>query len=585
MIVLLFISILAGMLTVLAPCTLTLLPVIVGGTAGGGSSMRRVLVVTAALGISVIMFTFLLKVSTVFFALPQVVWQLISGGVIILLGFAMLFPDFWERIPLIGKINQRSNIAIGAGYQKQSLVGDIAIGAALGPVFSTCSPTYFLILAEVLPRSLSEGVLYLLAYVVGLCGTLVAVAVVGQKMVERIGFASDPHGIFKRSIGVLFVILGFMIVFGYEKKAELFVAEHVYDVTRIELALLHRNETANRQETLSFSSSSAERLAAKSLRYQKAPEISNPSGYINTGGTPITIGAALGKKVVLIDFWTYSCINCIRTLPYLKAWDAAYRDQGLEIIGIHTPEFSFEHVQENVQSAVTRFGIQYPVVIDNEYGTWRAFQNRYWPHVFLIDVDGYIVYDHIGEGDDDRTEAAIKAALRERALVVGMPPIMETQEATINGAVEVDYQAIKSPETYFGSTRNSNLGNGMPGRVGVQQFSMPEGLKRDRLYLGGAWNITSEYAETTEKGSTITFLYDAKDVYFVASALDGARIRITRDGVVLGEVAGVDADTAGVVPISGQRLYHVIHGDAYGEHTLEIELIEGELRAYTFTFG
>ncbi len=582
---LLLISLLAGVLTVLAPCTLTLLPVIVGGTAGGAASLRRTLVVTLSLGVSVIVFTFLLKVSTVFLSLPEAIWRDISGGIIIALGLAMLFPTLWERIPLIGKINQRSNVAIGAGYRKQNIAGDLLVGAALGPVFSSCSPTYFLILAEVLPRSIGEGLVYLFAYVIGLCGTLLLAALLGQRFLERTGFAADPKGTLKRGVGVLFLILGLAIISGYDKKAELFFAEHVFDVTKIELALLLPQKSALAEDPLLVSSSTPERIAAKEKRYVRAPEIGKPSGFINTDGKEITIGELKGKKVVLVDFWTYSCINCIRTLPYLKSWNERYRDQGLEIIGVHTPEFAFEQVRSNVQDAVDRFGIRYPVVMDNEYGTWSAFQNHYWPHVFLIDIDGFVVYDHIGEGNDEETEDAIRSALKERARVLGETEhVVETPVSTTDTAA-IDYGSVKSPETYFGSARNAFLGNGTPGVSGTQVFSLPKRMKAHVLYLGGAWNVAQEYAATSERGAVISYTYEAKDVYMVASARDGAHLRVTLDGNTLEGVAGADANALGDVSVSGQRLYHLIQGASYGTHVLRIEVVEGTLEAYTFTFG
>src|SRR3989338_266338 len=157
----------------------------------------------------------------------------------------------------------------------------------------------------------------------------------------------------------------------------------------------------------------------KMKRYELAKEITTPDDFINTDSKPITIGEFVGKKVVLIDFWTYSCINCQRTTPYLNAWDEKYKDKGLVIIGIHTPEFEFEKDYNNVKAAVEKFGIQFPVVLDNDYSTWTAYRNQYWPRKYLIDIDGYIVYDHIGEGAYEETEKKIQEALSERMTILG----------------------------------------------------------------------------------------------------------------------------------------------------------------------
>lgn len=582
--ILFLISFIAGVLTVLAPCTITLLPVIVGGTVSGGSSLRRAVVVTTSLGVSVIAFTFALKASTLFLTIPQEIWQGISGSLIVVLGVTMLFPTLWERIPVVGKIQQRSNLLIGSGYQKQNMVGDIIIGAALGPVFSSCSPTYFLILAEVLPRSIPEGAIYLLAYVIGLSGALLLIAVSGQRVLEKAGVASDPEGYIKRGVGVAFIVIGFAIFFGYDKKLELAVADHIFDVSKIELSLLAQHPKTPVSAPLQFASPSA-RISEKLLRFKRAPEIARPSGFIHTEGTPITLAEFMGKKVVLVDFWTYSCINCQRTLPYMNAWYEKYHNQGLEIVGIHTPEFSFEHVLSNVESAVNNFGIQYPVILDNDFGTWNAFRNNSWPHKYLIDMDGFVVYEHAGEGEYDATAQAIEGALRERAAILNATSSISFSTSTPDHVVPVDFAKIHSPEIYFGSARNEYLGNGVPQISGAHEFVIPKILKANTLYLGGTWQINEEYAHANGVGSTIVFTYDARNMYMVASSAEGARATVTVDGNAVGAGAGTDVDVHGNMFITNHRLYQLIQGSSYGVHTIRIEVTEGSLDAYTFTFG
>ncbi len=603
---LLLISFAAGVLTVLAPCTISLLPVIVGGTLSGGSSIKRIVVVTTSLGLSVVAFTLLLKVTTALIAVPQGFWQGVSGAIIIALGLAMVFPRLWDSIPFLNAINKESNKALATGYQKQNFTGDILTGAALGPVFSSCSPTYFLILATVLPRSIPEGIVYLVVYAIGLCGGLFVVALAGQKLLEWLGVASDPDGLIKRAIGVVFLALGIAISFGYDKQLEAYAAEHFFDVTTIEqkllaaqapgpgvLPIVPAGDTAPSAETPSVSEqssttvsiktssiASATRAATKSLSYPKAPEITRPSGYVNTGDTPITIGEFKNKKVVLIDFWTYSCINCQRTLPYMKAWDDKYRDLGLEIIGIHTPEFAFEKVQANVETAVKGFGLKYPSVLDNSYGTWNAFGNSYWPRKYLIDIDGYIVYDHAGEGNYEETERAIQKALQERADVLKtgqtIPNDIANPKATVAQA--------GSPETYFGSARNEYLANGVPQMSGTQSLTTSADIGLNKLYLGGAWKFSPEYAEAGE-GATITYRYAAKGVYFVAASSEGATISVMLDGKPVPEAkAGADV-LDGKATIKGNRLYKLIESSSPESHVLEIKIEKGVLDAYTFTFG
>ncbi|MGH7249898.1 MAG: redoxin domain-containing protein, partial [Minisyncoccia bacterium] len=406
------------------------------------------------------------------------------------------------RMPLVGKLNLGGNRLLATGYQKQNFWGDVIMGAALGPVFSTCSPTYFLILATVLPKSIAAGIFYLLAYVVGLCGFLLIISILSQKAIEKLGWVSDDRGWLKRSIGIIFLILGLAIMLGFDQKIELSLSNKIFDVTKIEQKFLS-NDTppegaANNltpksdilnnptdSEPASATSkppSEAERVKAKSLIYAQAPEITSPSGFVNTNGAPITFSQFKGKKVVLVDFWTYSCINCQRTIPYLNAWYQKYKDQGLEIIGIHTPEFSFEKVLSNVEEGVKRFNINYPVVLDNDYGTWSAFGNQYWPQEYLIDIDGFVVHEHSGEGSYNETEQAIQKALNERASILGSSQVSGGTVAP-KEVTPMNFAEIGSPETYFGSSRNEFLANGVKNTPGAQTLSINGNISGNSLYL------------------------------------------------------------------------------------------------------
>jgi len=584
---LLLISFIAGVLTVLAPCILPLLPVIVGGSMAGVPSTRRTLTIVLSLGLSVFLFTLLLKVSTAFITIPGLFWQLLSGGLLVFFGLVTLAPSLWDRLPGVGALYQSSNKLLGSGYQKRGIWGDVIMGAALGPVFSSCSPTYFVILAAVLPAHFAVGLSYLLAYVLGLCLFLFVIAFLGQRAVLWLGIASDSSGWFKRIVGMLFVLIGIAVIFGWDKKLEAALPQSAFGEIGIEQQLLSEtqpNATSTASSGVSGQASGASFITAaeKALRYQKAPELVSPDGYINTGGQPITLGQYVGKDVVLVDFWDYSCINCQRTIPYLNAWYQKYKDQGLVIIGVHTPEFAFEHLQSNVQAAVDQLGINYPVVLDNEYQTWNAFQNEYWPREYLIDIDGYIVHDHAGEGDYDGTETAIQQALAERAARLGTATV-----ATSTVAIAApDLSAIQSPETYFGSNRNEYLGNGTQSAQGTQALTLPSALQMNTLYLGGSWNFEPEYGEAGP-GASIEYKYNADDVYIVATNPGvPVKIKVLRDGEPIGSFAGADVSaTTSEAIIDGDRLYKLIHDPTPGVHTIEIEVEGGVLDAYTFTFG
>lgn len=325
----------------------------------------------------------------------------------------------------------------------------------------------------------------------------------------------------------------------------------------------------------------------KSRRYALAKEITTPDGFINTD--KISVGEFVGKKVVLLDFWTYSCINCQRTIPHLNALYEKYKDKGLVIIGVHTPEFEFEKKYENVVTASEKFGITYPVVLDNDFSTWTAYKNQYWPRKYLIDIDGFVVYDHIGEGAYAETEKKIQELLQERAEVLG-----ESVEGIDGGVAregtEFPSRVERSPEVYFGATRNEFLGNGTPGTEGAQTFKRPASVAVNMLYLVGEWNIAGEYAENIKADGRIVFRYQGKDVHMVASVPQGSiTVRVLRDGKPIPDSAlGTDIQktSAGTVFMAeGDRLYNIIKDPEQGEHTLEFIVESPGFRAFTFTFG
>lgn len=241
---LLLLSFVAGVLTVLAPCILPILPVIVGGSIEGGSASRnRAFVIVASLGVSLIAFTLLLKASTAFIMVPAAFWTYLSGVIVIFFGLTLLFPGLWEQLPFVSRLNRDSNKLLSAGYQRGGVWGDILMGAALGPVFSACSPTYFILLATILPVSYALGIVYLAVYVLGLCLTLLLIALLGQRLADKLGFAADPKGVFKRALGVLFLVVGFAIIAGWDKQLQIKLLDTGFlDVTKIEQRLLELNQ-------------------------------------------------------------------------------------------------------------------------------------------------------------------------------------------------------------------------------------------------------------------------------------------------------------------------------------------------------
>jgi thiol-disulfide isomerase/thioredoxin len=324
--------------------------------------------------------------------------------------------------------------------------------------------------------------------------------------------------------------------------------------------------------------------ADKASGDQPAIEIVDPTGFVNAS-SGFTLKSLIGKKVILLDFWTYSCINCVRTIPYLNAWYQKYHNQGLEIVGIHTPEFDFEKQLSNVQTAVKNYGIQYPVILDSNYGTWDAYNNLYWPHEYLIDLAGYIVHDQVGEGGYANTETEIQKLLAQRALVLGTGSMI-IATSTVN-VPQSNLNEINSPETYFGAARNSLLSNGTIFTNGMQTLTTPSTIDLNKLYLNGTWNFEDQYATNVNSGASITYEYDAGNVYFVAAgAASGTTVEVLRDGkAITPDASGSDVHDGKVI-ISGNRLYNLVkNADGGGEHTLQLIIDGPGLQAFTFTFG
>lgn len=322
----------------------------------------------------------------------------------------------------------------------------------------------------------------------------------------------------------------------------------------------------------------------ESMRAGVAPEITGIQEWFNS--KPLRL-ADLRGKVVLIDFWTYSCINCIRTFPYLIAWDEQYREQGLVIIGVHTPEFSFEMDRENVRGAIDQFGIRYPVAMDNDYKTWKAYANNYWPHKYLIDAQGNIRYEQIGEGGYVEMEENIRKLLAEAGQAPGEGMARVLTEP-------VQFREIKTPEIYFGYKQGGGfLGNPRGVRLGPVEYLEPTRLEGNLFYLAGEWQVETENIRYTGKGGgKILVRYTARAVNLVAGAPGRSiRVEVLRDDAPLTrESAGrdiqFDEEGRSFAVIQEARLYSLVHDRrGYGEHTLALVVGEKGLETYTLTFG
>lgn len=334
-------------------------------------------------------------------------------------------------------------------------------------------------------------------------------------------------------------------------------------------------------QTMEKSTISGNILSIDKSQFRKAPELQGIAGYINADSN---LKEKIKDKVVLYDIWTYSCINCQRTLPYITAWDEKYSDQGLLIIGIHSPEFEFEKDIKNVELAVEKFGIKYPVILDNDKKTWDAFENRYWPRKYIADDQGYIRYDHIGEGAYDETEKIIQELLQERATRLGLnivvaQPLVDLEEYK---------HGSKTPELYFGydfAFGRSQIGNPEGFRPNQQvTYEIPDKLHEDNFYLQGTWENLDDRMILVSQSGRVVLPYFAKEVNIVAAGT--SQLEVFLDGQkIMPESAGSDVSPSGTVNIDQSTLYNLVRSSEPSPHVLEIQVNQPGFEIYTFTFG
>jgi thiol-disulfide isomerase/thioredoxin len=394
------------------------------------------------------------------------------------------------------------------------------------------------------------------------------------------------------AIAVVSLIVGFAVYFNSPdlNKAASSLSSPGSSTTEFIPAAINKNSNA------SSSSSQIEKAQFQidKSQFKKAPEFAKITGYINT--EPINLKNLKGK-VVLVDFWTYSCINCIRTIPYLVDWNEKYADKGLVIVGIHSPEFEFEKNIDNVKAAVQKYGIKYPVLQDNDKGTWDAYQNRYWPRKYLIDNEGYIRYDHIGEGGYAEVEKVIQSLLTERAAQTGISEInlnINKNTTTPKNVQIVDFAKVNTPELYFGyQLARAPLGNPegfKPNQIVTYSVPQRSDIKPNAIYLIGDWKNNADNMELQSDTGRIALVYSAKSANIVAGekgAVAAAELSISEDGSALTNKSGrgIDLSDQGKLVVDGQRLYNLSMHEGYGWHSLIIDVKGKGFQMYTFTFG
>ncbi len=557
-------SFLAGILTVFAPCVLPLLPIILGGSFDArDQDRRRPYIITASLVASLVLFTILLKASTVLIGVDPHVWLYVSGVIVIALGLFMLFPEAWARVMLFVGFEQRSQELLGkAGRNKSKVWSAVLTGAALGPVFSSCSPTYAWVIATVLPANPALGVVYLAIYCLGLAIALLAIALLGRRLLAKVKWAANPKGWFQRSMAILFIIVGLFIITGWDKQVQTWLVDKDFlNLISLEEKLVPTNTKIEQRP---------DAKTAFNVTPYKAPELRDIDAWINSDAQSLK---TLEGKVVLVDFWTYSCINCQRTQPYLNEWYKKYAGDDFEIVGVHAPEFSFERVKANVEQAVGEASIAYPVALDNNFSTWRAYDNQYWPAKYLIDKDGYVRYTHFGEGDYKETETAIQTLLAEKG---------STSLPAVGADGDVPAAVGQTPETYLGYTRADRFANTSQFAADkTVTYTLNTSPRNHHWSLGGDWKIGKESATAMQDGAELTFTVSAKDVYVVMNGADST-VTIKRPESTS---YGKDVNDKGIVRVEEPTLYHIVDfGSLQRSSTIKLSLPKG-VSIHAFTFG
>ncbi|OYX57808.1 MAG: cytochrome C biogenesis protein [Brevundimonas subvibrioides] len=569
------IAYLAGALTIISPCILPVLPFVFARAEQPFIRSSLPLLVGMALTFAGV--ATLAAVGGGWAVQANEVGRWIALAVMALLGLTLVFPLLADRLtrPLVAlgsKLTERASLAQAAG---RSPIGpSFLLGVATGLLWAPCAgPILGLILTGAALQGASVNTTLLLAaYAAGAATSLALALLVGGKVFQTMKKSLGVGEWVRKGLGVLVLIGVAAIALGLD--TGLLTRLSAGGVNSVEQGLLSRAGVG------SPAASNREVDIAALPDFGPAPGFDGGGEWINSG--PLDIDNLRGK-VVVVDFWTYSCINCVRTFPYVRGWADKYRDAGLVVVGVHTPEFAFEKNSDNVRDAVRRFGLPYPVVLDNDFAIWRAYANRYWPAHYFIDARGRIRHVHFGEGEYEQSEQVIRQLLRE----AGRDPGPDMAATTSTGAEMAGGGEVGSPETYVGYSRTRGLASPeTPVRDAVQTWSIPA-LSLNQWGLSGAWTIRAEHAEASS-GGKLAFRFKARDLHLVMGSAEGrpVRFRVTVDGRAPGADAGVDVDASGAGRIDGQRLYQLLRqSDGAGEHLFEIEFLDPGAQVFAFTFG
>ncbi len=564
-----FLAYLGGMLTIFSPCVLPVLPFIF---ARSEQSFRRTgLPILLGMAATFTVLASFAAVGGAWLIAVNQYGRYSAMGLLLLLGLALIFPALSDRlmrpfVALGGRLQERAD-------QQSSIKGSLLLGVAVGFLWAPCAgPILGLVLAG---AALHGANLYsaflLLVFAAGAATSLGLALLAGGRLFSIMKRGLGAEEWVRRGLGIAVVVGVVAIALGWDTK---FLAQ---------FSLLN---TASTEQKLISQLAKSNAVSNKETG-RIAPPLLGATQWLNS--PPLAIESLRGK-VVLVDFWTYSCINCLRTLPYLKAWNEKYRDQGLVIIGVHAPEFAFEKDQHNVEQAIRDLGITYPVVLDNDYAIWNAYKNEYWPAHYLIDAQGKIRHEHFGEGAYQETEQMIQSLLKEahNGELSVSADLVQVDGAGATAAAMSD-KTGRSPETYLGYTRQQNFSSPEAiSKDAAHQYSTPTSLKLNQWALSGDWQIGDQSALLKKSGGSISYSFYGRDLHLVLGSHNGKPIpfKVTIDGVAPSVEHGVDIDLQGNGVINEQRLYQLIRQSRdVHEHTFKIEFLDAGAEAFAFTFG
>jgi len=546
MLLLLGVAFVAGIVTAVSPCVLPVLPIVLASGATGGP--RRPFAVVAGLVVSFTVFTLTAAALLSALGLPDDLLRNIAIAVVVVVGLSLVWPR-------LGELLGRPFYAL-ARRRPSDTSGGFVLGLSLGLLFTPCAgPVIAAVATVAATQSLSvEAFAITLAYGLG-----AGIVLLGVALAARRGMSLGPvraHApAIRRALGVAVLAVAVLMIYGVDRRLQTRVPEYTRALQGLEESAAADGEL---EELVGGPGLAEEELLDD---FGLAPEFQAIEGWINSG--PLTMEGLRGK-VVVIDFWTYSCINCLRTLPHVTAWDEAYRDDGLVIVGVHTPEFAFEREPDNVRRAVRDHGIEYPVALDPDYGTWQAWLNRYWPAKYFVDRRGHLRYAHFGEGDYEESERVIRRLLAEdtdRALVSE-----EIADETPTGP--------QTPESYLGYRRIDRFVGSRIEPNREAEYTIPEFVPLHGLAYGGRWTVEDERI-VAGPDARLRLHFRGSDVFLVlGTAGDVETVEVTLDGERLGRATVTQDDIYTLARIPGEKRSHV----------LDLGFSPGT-EAYAFTFG